>query len=141
MSDKNPTIWEVKLDEIPQEFWTNAILMRLAAALGLVSPLDYEANPEPFQIDPDWLLEEVEERLRNWTPLGTEELLLQESLVYINDERYVVYRNRETGGMIVPPEVEAVVHEGGVEIIRQSMEEKPFVAFRVYTQDESDDDD
>ena len=141
MSDKNPTVWEVKLDEIPQEYWTNTILMRLAAALGLVSPLDYEADPQPFQIDPDWLLEEVEQRLRDWTPIGAEDLVLQESYVYINEQRYVVYRNRDTDEMVVPDPVVDAVHEEGVEAIRAAMQERPHVAFRVFLPDEEGDDD
>lgn len=140
MSNENPTIWEVKLDEMPQEYWTNAILMRLAAALGLVSPLDYLQNPEPFQIDPDWLLEEVEQRLRDWTPIGAEDLVLQESFVYINDDRYVVYRNRETGEMVVPTPVEDAIHEEGIEAMRLAMEERPHVAFRVFLPEGDEDD-
>lgn len=47
-----------KLADLPDEFWANTILWRLAEAVGVVRPGD-----EALLVDADTLLEEVEERL------------------------------------------------------------------------------
>lgn len=133
MSEQNPTIWEVKLDEIPQEYWTNTILIRLAAAMGLIDPLDPNVDDKPYPVDPDWLLEEVETRLRDWEPQGIEATVLQEAAAYLNDVKYVIYRNRETGAMTIPDIIRAAAGDEGVDAIKMLMEERPHVGFRLYT--------
>lgn len=63
-STKKRTVWNTRLEDQPLEYWANSILMRLSAAIGLVDPKD--PDQKSFEVDPDDLLEEVEERLKRW---------------------------------------------------------------------------
>ena len=53
------SVLNLKLDQLEEQYWANAILYRLAYKLGLVNP----ENADPVEVDPDELLEDVEERL------------------------------------------------------------------------------
>lgn len=58
MTDKR-TVFNTPLADQLHETWANSILMRLAAAIGLVD----RDNPEPVETDPDVLVEHVEDCL------------------------------------------------------------------------------
>ena len=58
MSDKR-TVFNTPLADQIHETWANSILMRLAAAIGMVD----KDNPGPIDTDPDVLLEHVEQCL------------------------------------------------------------------------------